>query len=169
MEPRAPYSDEGPDRTGQDNALGWDVRQPESETRLAEGPAAAPDTGGVPAEKPPSWFLSDSEWQAVATALRLSDRQLQIAQYLFDGFDEASIAKALGLSHHTVHTHIHRLYRSLHIASRSELLVLVFLTHLSAARRLTSEVTPEVTRRRHGPRSLKPVLTRVVSTIRGHA
>jgi len=155
--------------TGSDNVLGWDVRQPGSETRPADMCAAAPDRRGALAERPPSWSLSNSEWQSVAILLGLSDRQLRIAQCLFDGFDETSIGKELGVSHHTVHTHLIRLYRRLSVGNKSDLLVRVFLAHLSARRRFASREKPRVRRRHREMRPSEPVVTRVVSTARGQA
>ncbi|MGC8540913.1 MAG: response regulator transcription factor [Phycisphaerae bacterium] len=51
----------------------------------------------------------------------LPDRQRQILEQLLSGDGEKQIARKLGLSIHTVHCYIRRLYRRLNVSSRSEL------------------------------------------------
>ncbi len=47
-------------------------------------------------------------------------------EWLFDGNSEKDAAERLGLSPHTVHTYLWRIYRKLRVQSREELLVRVF-------------------------------------------
>jgi DNA-binding NarL/FixJ family response regulator len=70
-------------------------------------------------------------WQRVAKALRLSDRELQIVQCIFDSKAEPAIAEELRISAHTVHSHLERLYRKLDVHERTGLTVRVFATYLS--------------------------------------
>lgn len=70
--------------------------------------------------------FSAREWEALALTLGLSGREHQILQCVFDDEIEAVMAKALGISAHTVHTYVERLYRKLNVNSRVELLVRVF-------------------------------------------
>ncbi len=70
--------------------------------------------------------VSEGQWRRLAEKLQLSERQLQIIQRMFDDSSEARIGLELGISEHTVHTHIERLYRKLGVSSRCELLVRVF-------------------------------------------
>ena len=51
----------------------------------------------------------------------LPDRQRQILERLLSGDGEKQIARKLGLSIHTVHSYIRRLYRRLNVSSRAEL------------------------------------------------
>ncbi|MBN1908792.1 MAG: helix-turn-helix transcriptional regulator [Pirellulales bacterium] len=53
---------------------------------------------------------------------QLSPRLQQVLALLLDGDSEKQIARALGLSPHTVHTHVKRLHRYFQVASRGELL-----------------------------------------------
>ncbi len=76
-----------------------------------------------------SGLFRQNEWHDVARSLRLSDRESQIAQYLIVDATEAMIARQLGISCHTVHTYLVRLYRKLGVTSRCELLVRIFLEH----------------------------------------
>jgi len=66
------------------------------------------------------------EWHSLATALALSPRECGIVRAVFDGASEKDTARDLGLSPHTVHTYLWRIYRKLHVQSREELLVRVF-------------------------------------------
>ena len=79
----------------------------------------------------PSSHLNHQNWRAIGDELHLSARQLQIAKCMFDGFDEPSIGRVLGLSRHTVHSHVNRLYKKIQVKSRCELMVRVFLVFLS--------------------------------------
>ncbi len=70
--------------------------------------------------------FAPGEWRSLTTALGLSPRESGIVRSVFDGASEKRIAEQLGLSPHTVHTYLWRIYRKLHVQSRQELLVRVF-------------------------------------------
>jgi len=70
--------------------------------------------------------------------LRLSRRECEITQAVFDDAKEETIAAGLGISAHTVHTHLERLYRKLGVGSRASLVVLV----LAACRTLWRRAAP---------------------------
>ena len=72
--------------------------------------------------------LNPSEWRDVEAALSLSGREFQILQCLFDDQKESVIAQGLGMSPHTVHTHLERLYRKLGVSGRGAAIVRVFGT-----------------------------------------
>jgi DNA-binding CsgD family transcriptional regulator len=65
-----------------------------------------------------SAILPVSAWAEVALKLKLSGRELQIVRCIFDDLTEASIASELGISPHTVHTHMERLHRKLVVSNR---------------------------------------------------
>ena len=75
--------------------------------------------------------LPSSIWQSLGESLHLSGRELQIVCGIFDGGTEASIARDLDLSSHTVHSHLDRLYRKLHVSNRCALAVRVFAEYLA--------------------------------------
>jgi DNA-binding CsgD family transcriptional regulator len=52
-------------------------------------------------------------------------------QAVFDDQKETAIAANLGISTHTVHTHLERLYRKLRVSSRVSLVVRVVAEYLS--------------------------------------
>ncbi|MEL7238927.1 MAG: helix-turn-helix transcriptional regulator, partial [Planctomycetota bacterium] len=54
----------------------------------------------------------------------LSPRQRDVLAGLLRGQSEKEVAYALGVSTHTVHTHVKRLYAELDVTSRGELLAL---------------------------------------------
>jgi len=94
-------------------------------------PAATP---AAPPESRRSGFLADQHWSEIARALRLSTREFEIVRCIVDGCSEARIAERLGISIHTVHTHLERLYRKLSVSNRSELIVRLFATHVALGR-----------------------------------
>ncbi|MCZ6836478.1 MAG: LuxR C-terminal-related transcriptional regulator [Planctomycetota bacterium] len=79
-----------------------------------------------------SGIFSTAQWKTIAVALGLSSREYQIVRLLFDDEKEYTIALRLGLSRHTVHTYIERLYRKIGVNSRTQLCIKVFSVHLDA-------------------------------------
>ena len=71
-------------------------------------------------------------WPRIARETRLTRREMEIARELFQGLGEAAIADELGISVHTVHTHIHRMYRKLDVRNRSEFILRVVSTHVES-------------------------------------
>ncbi|MGH3116234.1 MAG: response regulator transcription factor, partial [Gaiellales bacterium] len=85
----------------------------------------------------PSAFLSSAAWSAIGASLKLSARELQIVTCIVEDLAETQddVGRHLGMSPHTVHTHLERLYKKLGVANRSRLMVRVFAeyVHLEAA------------------------------------
>lgn len=85
----------------------------------------------------PSAFLSSTAWSAIGASLKLSARELQIVMCIIEDLAETQddVGRHLGMSPHTVHTHLERLYKKLGVANRSHLIVRVFAeyVHLEAA------------------------------------
>jgi DNA-binding CsgD family transcriptional regulator len=67
----------------------------------------------------------------VTRVLALSARESDIVKAVFEDQKEYCIAANLGISSHTVHTHLERIYRKLHVSSRVALVVRVFTEYLS--------------------------------------
>jgi DNA-binding CsgD family transcriptional regulator len=84
----------------------------------------------VPGQRSRS-FLSDEEWLILFESLRLSPREAQVAQAIFDDESEVAIADALALSTHTVHSYLERLYRKLQVNSRCGLVVRIFAEYVA--------------------------------------
>lgn len=70
--------------------------------------------------------LTTDEWHVVAVRLKLSEREVQVIHGVFDSLSDSAIADQLGISKHTVHTHLWRLYRKLFVRNRCGLIVRVF-------------------------------------------
>ena len=70
-------------------------------------------------------MISEQAWLEIARSLRLSPRELQILRGIFDDHTEFAIAVDLGISPHTVHTHIDRLHRKLGVVDRVTLVLRV--------------------------------------------
>ena len=75
------------------------------------------------------------EWRSLASCLGLSPRECGIVRAVFDGNSEKDAAARLGLSPHTVHTYLWRIYRKLGVQSREALLVRVFAEFRSLPKR----------------------------------
>ncbi len=75
-------------------------------------------------------MLSPAEWSAIAGALRLSPRELDVVQCIFDDCTEAAMARQLTISAHTVHTHLERLYRKLGVTTRCGAAIRVFAEYV---------------------------------------
>jgi DNA-binding NarL/FixJ family response regulator len=77
-------------------------------------------------------ILPHDAWTRIANSLRISDRELQIIQEIFDDRKESAIADELTISVHTVHTHLERLYRKLGVSTRVGLVVCILSEYLSS-------------------------------------
>lgn len=70
--------------------------------------------------------IAPEVWQSIGNSLMLTERELQIVQCIFDDQKQLAIGREVGISPHTVHTYIERLYRKLNVSSRSQLIIRVF-------------------------------------------
>ena len=78
-------------------------------------------------------ILESDEWQLAIRVLALSPRETEIVERILRrDDDELAIATALNMSPHTVHTHLVRLYRKLHVSTRSQLVIRIFVTYAGA-------------------------------------
>ena len=77
-------------------------------------------------------LLKHDAWAAIGASLHLSTRELQIVTCLIEGRldTDHQIASVLGISPHTVHTHLERLYKKLDVDSRSHLILRVFTEYV---------------------------------------
>ena len=75
--------------------------------------------------------ICETGWRGVRRQIGMSPREFEITQRLFDDMNESEIAGELGISHHTVHTHLERLYRKASVSSRVQLVVQVMSQYVS--------------------------------------
>ena len=110
-----------------------------------------PSRPPAPAGKMPgSALLSGEAWAAVTHSLGLTEHQIAIIQAVFDDAKESTIAADLGISPHTVHTHLDRLHRKLGVHDRVELVLRVVTEYLSLTSRQGSTLPPLCGRRSAG-------------------
>jgi DNA-binding CsgD family transcriptional regulator len=67
--------------------------------------------------------FTDETWRRIGSAFALSPRELEIVRRIFDDQKERAMAKALGISPHTVHTYLARVYEKLQVTSRVQVIV----------------------------------------------
>ncbi len=103
--------------------------RPSPSTTAWDRARSTPDEHGR-VGRPPSSYLTTAQWDSIAAALPLSRRQLQIVRCIFDGLDERSMSRQLGIATGTIHTYLDRLYKKLGVRCRCELIVLVFVVYL---------------------------------------
>jgi ATP/maltotriose-dependent transcriptional regulator MalT len=71
-------------------------------------------------------ILTEDEWLWMRDELGLSARELEVLQCIFDDQVEAGMALGLGISVHTIHSHMKRMYRKLDVCSRTAAILRVF-------------------------------------------
>ena len=79
--------------------------------------------GKKPPGSPGSMVFSNQAWNRIVGGLRLSRREGEIVRGVFDDKTEYAIATELGMSPHTVHTHVERLHQKLGVADRVQLVL----------------------------------------------
>ena len=82
-------------------------------------------TWNVFAGNPGRSLLPSGAWVRIGESLRLSRRETQIVEGVFEDQKEEMIAYELGISPHTVNTYFQRLYAKLNVSSRPQLIVRV--------------------------------------------
>jgi len=87
---------------------------------LANAPARPQPKGAAGAA-----IFSDRVWAEIARSLRFTRRELEIVRGVFDDRTEFAIAADLGISPHTVHTHLERLRHKLAVVDRAALILQV--------------------------------------------
>lgn len=79
----------------------------------------------------PQPLLPEFVWTHLTDKLRLSQREVDVIQRLCSDEPEAVIAHQLGISPHTVHSHMERLYRKLNVASRAQVVIRLFREYIA--------------------------------------
>jgi DNA-binding CsgD family transcriptional regulator len=80
-------------------------------------------------------------WASVVRALRLSPREAQIVLGILDGLSESGLSGSMGVSVHTVHTYVRRLYAKLGVSTRAQLVIYVFASYVDSKRDGTNAPT----------------------------
>jgi DNA-binding CsgD family transcriptional regulator len=74
-------------------------------------------------QNPGSAMFGEQAWAEISRGLNLSGRELQIVRGIFDDRIEIAIAADIGISPHTVRTHLRRLHRKLGVTNRVQLIL----------------------------------------------
>lgn len=98
----------------------------ENSRKRGEGPRPKPGTEGLRGHVAE---VSAEEWESIREDIGLSPREFEIALHILRGSGEKKIAAVLGISPHTVHSHLRRIYKKLGVRRRSQLVVRLFQAH----------------------------------------
>ena len=101
-----------------------DRQAPAAERVLFRGPTLL-RAGTKPVGSPGSAVFSDQAWNQIVGRLRLSRREGEIVRGVFDDRTEFAIGAELGMSPHTVHTHVERLHQKLGVTDRVQLILCI--------------------------------------------
>jgi DNA-binding CsgD family transcriptional regulator len=96
-----------------------------------DGRPAGP--GGKPAITNGAKVFKERAWAAIVRSLNLSKREPQLMGGVFGDCTDSSIASALGISRHTLHTHFERLHAKLKVTDRAQLILRVLDEFLTLA------------------------------------
>jgi DNA-binding CsgD family transcriptional regulator len=99
---------------------------------------------------PGSAVFSKEAWQEISRSLRLSRRELQIVERIFDDDTESEMSKELGITRSTIHTHMERLRRKLAVTDRGEMMLRIICEFLRLTMAAQSLLPPICARRAAG-------------------
>ena len=71
----------------------------------------------------------ESDWQALKARFRLTPREMEVVRHLFDSGHRPQIAAKLGISAHTVDSHLRHIFAKAHVEERGDL-ILVFVNQV---------------------------------------
>jgi DNA-binding CsgD family transcriptional regulator len=104
---------------------GFSARGRRTEPPAPRGDGRPPGRDGRPATPNGSRLFNRRVWAVIARSLNLSIREAQLVRGVFDDATDSSIASALGISTHTVHTYFERLHQKLGVPNRAKLILCV--------------------------------------------
>jgi DNA-binding CsgD family transcriptional regulator len=108
-------------RTGR----GFSARRQEAKLPAVRGDGRRSNRDGNSTKLNGAKVFNRRVWTAIGRSLNLSKREQQLLRGVFDDSTDASIASALGISRHTVHTHFERLHQKLGVPNRTRLILRV--------------------------------------------
>lgn len=97
----------------------------------------------APDQRTVSLQLDSAHWSGIASALRLSPRELEVVRGVFEYGCDPAIAVRLGISPHTVHTHLDRIYRKINVGNRCDLVLKVFASYLMLQQNTAPPMQPD--------------------------
>ena len=102
-------------------------------------------------------ILSDHAWSEIAKALRITKREIQIIQGVFDNLTQKGIASRLDMAEHTAHTHLNRLFVKLTVTTRTELVLRIVEQLIALTLAETGVLPPICPRHQRGACPLRSV------------
>ena len=106
-------------------------------------------------------ILSDHAWSEIAKALRITRREIQIIQGVFDNLTQQGIASRLKMNEHTAHTHLNRLFLKLTVTTRTELVLRVMEQMIALTLAETGVLPPICPRHQRGACPLRSAPARL--------
>jgi len=88
-----------------------------------------------------SLFCS-AEWTEISESLELTQRESEMVLAVLADRSHSSIAQELGISSHTVHTHIRHVYDKLGVGSRAQLVARVLAEYKALVSKTQCIVVP---------------------------
>jgi len=67
--------------------------------------------------------MDTKQWEFVKYIAALSERQLHVAKYIFEGYDNKIIAEKLGITPNTAKTHVRNICRKFRVRGRTQLIL----------------------------------------------
>ena len=104
---------------------GFSARRMRTDPPPARGDGRPPGRDGRPITLNGAKVFNERVWAAITRSFNLSNREQQLVRGVFNDSTDFSIASALGISPHTVHTHFERLHQKLGAANRAQLILRV--------------------------------------------
>ena len=90
-------------------------------------------------------LFDEKQWSYLQRRYQITPRELQIAKFVCQGFNNEQIARALRIKHGTVKTHLRNVYRRVRVRNKI-LLLLRFLDDLNNSHIGSDSVGPVIPR-----------------------
>lgn len=94
-------------------------------------------------------MLSKDAWKVIARSCALSPREVQIIRGIFDNHTEDGIAGLLGISRHTIHTYLTRIFRKLDATTRTQVVLRIMQRFLVLSEASDETLRPICARSKH--------------------
>ncbi len=107
-----------------------------------------------------SAIFTEHAWEEISRSLNLSGRELEVVRRIFDDHTESTIAADLGISAHTVHTHLDRLHHKLGVVDRVQLILRITNEFLALTVSGASSLPPLCAKPLHRPLPLAHAVVR---------
>lgn len=94
-------------------------------------------------KQPETGLFDEKQWSYLQKCYQITPRELQIAKFVCQGFNNEQIARALRIKHGTVKTHLRNVYRRVRVRNKI-LLLLRFLADINKSHIGSDSVGPVI-------------------------